>query len=110
MPLAPLQIDHCLVVKSQAIADNAQPMNLGVSLITTVTSVSLARMVYGAYQNVGHQWILNRFLQKFSLPVPKAKAQYTSFSLNLDLPKLRERSGRVQEGLRHHEEEDFRHW
>ena len=59
------QIDHCLVVKSQASADNAQPMNLGVSLITTVTSVSPARMVYGAYQNVGHQWILNRVLQKF---------------------------------------------
>ena len=65
MPIALLQIDHSVVVKSQAIADNAHLMNLGVNLITTVTSVSLARMVYGAYQNVGHQWILNRFVQKF---------------------------------------------
>ena len=110
MPIALLQINYSVVVKSQAIADNAHLMNLGVNLITTVTSVSLARMVYGAYQNVGHQWILNRVLQKFWLTVPKAMAQYTSFSLNLDLPMLRERSGRVQEGLRHHEEEDFRHW
>ena len=63
MPIALLQINYSVVAKSQAIADNAHLMNLGVNLITTVTSVSLARMVYGAYQNVGHQWILNRVLQ-----------------------------------------------
>ena len=105
MPTEPLQIDHSVVVQSQAIADFAQLMNLGVNPMATVTSVSLARMVYGAFQNVGHQLILNRFLQKSLPKVPKPKAQYTSFSLNLDLPKRRERPGKVQEGPRHHEEE-----
>ena len=49
MPTEPLQIDHSVVVQSQAIADNAQLMNLGVNPMATVTSVSLARMVYGAF-------------------------------------------------------------
>ena len=93
MPIAPLQIDHSVVVKSQAIAVNAPLMNLGSHFVILVTSVTLASLFYGSFQNVGHLRILNRFWQKFLPTVPKAKAQYTSFSWNLDLPKRGERPG-----------------
>ena len=93
MPIAPLQIDHSVVVKSQAIAVNAPLMNLGSHFVILVTSVTLARLFYGSFQHVGHLRILNRFSQKFLPTVPKAKAQYTSFSWNLDLPKRGDRPG-----------------
>ena len=55
------------------------------------------------FQTVGHQWILTPLSQQ-SLPrVQKPKLQYTSFFLNLDLTKRRERPGHVQECPRHHE-------
>ena len=49
MPTEPLQIDDSVVVQSQAIADNPQLMNLGVNPMATVTTVSLAKMVYGGF-------------------------------------------------------------
>ena len=109
MPTEPLQIHDSVVVQSQAIADHPQLMYLGGNPMATVTSVNLAAgwsMV--RFQNLSHHWILNGLLQKSLLPVPKPKLQFPSFSLNLDLPKRRERPGKVQEGPRHHEEEDSR--
>ena len=101
MPIAPLQIDHSVVVKSQAIAVNAPLMNLGSHFVILVTSVTLARLFYGSFQHVGH-------LRKFLPTVPKAKAKYTSFSWNLDLPKAEGAPRLFQECLRHYEEEDSR--
>ena len=60
MPIAPLQIDHSVVVKSQAIAVNAPLMNLGSHFVILVTSVTLARLFYGSFQSKFMEFIAEK--------------------------------------------------
>ena len=54
-------------------------------------------------QTVGHEWILTPLSQQWLPRVPNPGLQYTSFLLDLDLTKRRERPGHVQECPKHHE-------
>ena len=60
-------------------------------------------------QTVGHEWILTPLSQQWLPRVPNPGLQYTSFLLDLDLTKRRERPGHVQECPKHHERW-FRQW
>ena len=66
-------------------------MNLVVDPMAMVTSVYLARMVYGAFPNYRPSVDPESIVTDIFPPAPKPKLQYTSVSLNLDLTKQRER-------------------